>query len=57
MKEYFVEFKIGTTITLSDDYDEDELIEKIDEAQRELRLTDYDNYILTDEEGKVVYDA
>lgn len=54
MKEYYIEFKIGTAITLSDDYDEDELIEKLDEAQKELRITDYENYVITNSEGEVV---
>jgi len=54
MKEYFVEFKTGGRIFLEENYSEEQLHEEIDKLQTELRITDYDDYVLFNEEGEVV---
>ena len=52
MKEYFIEFKIGTSINLNNNYTEDELFEAVENATSELRLGSYDDYVLFDENGE-----
>lgn len=53
-KDYYIEFKIGCKIKLNEYFTDEEFDEAMEDAMSHLRLTNYDDYVLFDENGEII---